>query len=923
MLRPLPRPALVLVLLGLTVLFSRCDLPTGGPDFGFETSLRAPLVFDKTFVFLGPSDTGYDALLDTTEASFDVFSVDAGDNTLFIEQELDDFDIGELDGVTRDFDLDPAAIAVSIGDLAQQSFSAAYEERLGIFVLDPGAGGQASGMEEGIPIIPMPGQDETELTLPNFLVPPSVNLLTLSDVELEAVTFTPDALDANGLLLELTNGLDAALTSATSDARPPTVTLLQDDQVLGTATFGYVAPGAAQTVRLDLAGQTLTRSDIAYRVDVGAGGQTDPLRMQPGAVRLGIDLQPMHYGTTTVSNIPVQDNIEIATTTVELASDDVDLAGLVAARGTVRVLLNNTMPIPADITALTVTNLDAVAGYAAGSTVFTTSGQRIPADGVLEIPVSLSQTPIAARVAVTVQATSPGSTSLATLDAASGLRVDLTGDVDVERVIFRPEAETFTQAGTIELDVDDVRFDDGDFVELKGGRLEIADLVNGLDLTLDETVLSVPGLRRAPYGPADSLVLRFAGTSDAPDALTFRRLERQSAPRTVAIDLAGLRIYPQDGALDYNVSATSETSTQLRTLQADQTLGTTVRATGLAVQEVQAIIEPFSVAVTEDVDADGRLDVLDAAEAQVSELDDLRDLSERAIDGLQLRGSAFTLNITTNLTTDAVLYGCILGFDAQDRPVYLSGRGALAVDAADSLVQAFAQGGAPVDAANLFRFVLEGSDDPDRPVTRTIVLDPSTTNVDDFISALPVRLHFVGKAVVQPEGGRARLREPYQLDAGLSASIPLSVEGRFTFADTVDADLSDLADLTDPSQDVTIGGASLELDYTNGLPVAVDARLEVLDAYGDVVVVLPRPERPALRLEAAPVDDDGLATGTSTERTELPVDAEELRQLARGQRIRLALGLATNPDQLARLRADDRLDVALKGRFDVTVQVRD
>ncbi|WP_243664586.1 hypothetical protein [Rhodothermus marinus] len=49
----------------LCLSLSRCEMPTGAPDFSFESSLQAPLLLEKTFVLLGPQE-GTDALIDTT-----------------------------------------------------------------------------------------------------------------------------------------------------------------------------------------------------------------------------------------------------------------------------------------------------------------------------------------------------------------------------------------------------------------------------------------------------------------------------------------------------------------------------------------------------------------------------------------------------------------------------------------------------------------------------------------------------------------------------------------------------------------------------------------------------------------------------------------------------------------------------------------
>ena len=63
-----------------------CDIPTESPDFSFTSSVRAPLILDKTFVLLGPDENGYEPLIDTTAGEFDtLFSSEASSKRLFCQ----------------------------------------------------------------------------------------------------------------------------------------------------------------------------------------------------------------------------------------------------------------------------------------------------------------------------------------------------------------------------------------------------------------------------------------------------------------------------------------------------------------------------------------------------------------------------------------------------------------------------------------------------------------------------------------------------------------------------------------------------------------------------------------------------------------------------------------------------------------------
>ena len=121
----------VLLIVG-AIWFSSCDLPTEAPSFDFTTSIGAPLLLDQTYVLIGPGETGHAALIDTTKTDLDtLFSVEPGNQTLFLNQELDEMEIGELDGVFGEIDLN--AIEVDLNYAAAYVKRGMLYERLGNF----------------------------------------------------------------------------------------------------------------------------------------------------------------------------------------------------------------------------------------------------------------------------------------------------------------------------------------------------------------------------------------------------------------------------------------------------------------------------------------------------------------------------------------------------------------------------------------------------------------------------------------------------------------------------------------------------------------------------------------------------------------------------------------------------------------------
>lgn len=925
MLGSFPRRTLSVWISGLFVLLSACDVPTTGPDFSFSTSVRAPLIFDKTFVLMGPSETGHEALIDTTDATFDaLFTVNDADQTIFIIQNLDDFEIGALDDVIPGFDMTPVAVTVSIGELARQSFSASFETQLDVFTLDPNDAPLPPELFTELPVLPDPVSGETNLTIPNFLVPPKVNLVTLNDLSLSAVRFTDETEGVNAFTLELINDLATeTLTSATNPADPATITLLQNGVEIGSGAFGFVAPGARATTRVSVAGQQLSTEDLTYRLDVGADGDVTPLLSNPGAVRVKTNLEPLRYGETVVTNMPAQSDIDFSQNELTISAEDVEFSGMVTREGEATITVTNTLPIMVRIEALDITNVDAVDRFPAGSTVLSTSGPEIPPGASADFPVDLSNVGIGTRVAISARASSEGADQTVTLKADQGLAFSFDGFVEIDRLSFTPDAETFNTDGIFDLDVDDVRFtSDADYVTLKSGALEISDLLNGLDLGLARVDISLPDFRLPPYGVGDTLVISFQGSFDNPEAFKYRKIDRNEGPRDISVDLSDVRVYPLDNQLTYHISATSEAAASTRTIDASDEISASIQVRDAEIGTVSAFIEPFATDVTDDANGDGQLDVLDDAEAALTSLDNLDDLADQDIDGLSFSGSEFTFNIQTNITTDLDLYAVLVGATSDGQTVFLSGKGPNAVSAADTMAAGFTAGGAPVRPEDMIRLSIEGAPVPGQTVTRTVVLDASNSNVDAFISELPQEVRYVGRALVQAGGGHDVLVEPFELSASIGASIPVNIGGDFSFSDVLDANLSDLSDLTDPTKDVLVEGAALRLSYENGIPLGLDARLEVLDALGEVTVAFPTEGNPALRLEPAKTDANGTAAEMRPGMVEIPVSEDELRRLSRGQQIRLVLGFETDPSgPSARLRTDDTVKLSLQGDFRFEVNV--
>ncbi|MDX1740212.1 MAG: hypothetical protein R3178_02925, partial [Rhodothermales bacterium] len=252
---------------------------------------------------------------------------------------------------------------------------------------------------------------------------------------------------------------------------------------------------------------------------------------------------------------------------------------------------------------------------------------------------------------------------------------------------------------------------------------------------------------------------------------------------------------------------------------------------------------------------------------------------------------------------------------------YLQGRSNLAVSPTDSLLQSFAIAGAPPTPDQMFVLPLSVRGTPGQPSTHSILLTDVNSNISEFVSTLPSTLRFVAKAVVGGQGTRIEVAQPSTIDLSVGMAIPLNVRGSFDLSRTESANLTSLADLTDPDADFTAESATLTLEYSNGIPIGLRTRLEFLDAAGSPTVSLPLEPEETLPLEAAPSNGDGYASGSSEGEIDFGLSDTELVDLARSENLRLVITFAAPDPSSGRIRASDTIRLALRGdfRFNVTV----
>jgi len=914
---------------GLLVLLvaGGCDLPTEAPAIDTETAIHAPLLAETTFSFLGGPASEHTPLLDTTRAGLDsLFSVEGGSRTVFVEQEVSDFGLGTIDGVldagARGLAADTTVSGsiVSGNPIVVQPVHAVAERLTGRF------DSPARKTTAPLPVSDDGSTVERAFPVGDLLEPPVTPVVDARGATIEWVRLGPGS--TNELTFTLTNGRPQGtpLTSGTSGEAPELALRTADgEDPLAFTAFGQgpIGPGESRTIVADVSGARLGRgTTIELRVE-----NSDEHDTLTTTARTGL-----RYKTTTLSD---PDRIDVALTADGVPTPGAGasrFAGLSIDRGALDVRLQNDLSFAIAVERLTVQNHGATVDMlpdalpALDLQLETDPSVRVGGGGEHKWTADLTGRGLARRVDLTVRGTPATTTGTVTLRADGRLTVVGTGTPEIDKMHFWPEGERLRDAGAVSLAGGPVTFERADdYVELADGILQIRELTNELGVGYDSLAIHFPGLRRPDanddgrrYAPGDSLTIAFV---EAPDGPFEFEAPGPGAVRSVSVATGPVRFVPDGNTLSYHLRATlnsvpDTTEQYLRTLRVKDELRAGLAMERLEVRAIRAIIRPFRFDVTPDADGDGRLDLADDAEARAAVFSNVRGLSRR-VEGLRLRDGRFTLSVETDLGTDTRLYGAVEGHH-RDGTRLLGGKGPQRVSSTDPVVGTFERNGTPLESARLLQFdVAEGP--PHELVTRSLTLTDDNADVDAFLARLPTRLRFVGTSRIA--GGRVDLRAPVQFDVGVGLRLPLSFEGDFTYRDALDADLSDLSALTDPSRTVSVASARLQVDYANDMPVGFDATLVARDEDGHRSLILPGKDE-ALALAGAPKTDEGTAAAAREGTLALDLTAEELRTLARAAQLRLRLRMHQQADgPAARVRADDTIRLSLSADVDASVRV--
>ncbi|MFB6277984.1 MAG: hypothetical protein ABEK75_00605, partial [Salinibacter sp.] len=340
-----------MVVAGL-MLLGACDTPSSGPSFETETGLNTPVVVNKTFTFLGGPESQNEPLIDTTTSQFDsLFTVAASDQSLSIEEDVSDFDVGSLDqaldeateGVGADTSISETVIQGN--DLATQNIDVnQFRQENGVPPLTP---------ENASP--PLAVGDTTVPFPPGLLSIPDFEVASIQADTVRSGTFTDstnvDGTAVNRITFELSNQGAVPRDLTDGNGNGPKIDILDETgTVIATADFGSdpVTPGETERETVGIEGTTLGKdSDLNLRV---VGSDTDP------EDELTVELSPLQYKEATLADI---EEAQVNVTESGLStrgSGESQFAGIRTQSGTLTLTVTNDLQFPVQIDSLILEN---------------------------------------------------------------------------------------------------------------------------------------------------------------------------------------------------------------------------------------------------------------------------------------------------------------------------------------------------------------------------------------------------------------------------------------------------------------------------------------------------------------------------------------------------------------------------------------
>jgi len=197
--------------------------------------------------------------------------------------------------------------------------------------------------------------------------------------------------------------------------------------------------------------------------------------------------------------------------------------------------------------------------------------------------------------------------------------------------------------------------------------------------------------------------------------------------------------------------------------------------------------------------------------------------------------------------------------------------------------------------------------------SESFLFTKDNSNIEDILSSKPVQVIYDVDALTHPDGDRSI--RGFITDSSfyrVKVLVDLPLQGSasdFVATDTVEVELDDFESLD---------SVELKLVAENTLPLAIDIQILFRDENGNTTEMLTDND---LRLiEAAPVDDEGMVTGSTDKTSFVPLDGPRLEALLAAKDLVLIATFSTtgNGDQPVLITNDQRLDIGIGAIFTIT-----
>jgi len=369
--------------------------------------------------------------------------------------------------------------------------------------------------------------------------------------------------------------------------------------------------------------------------------------------------------------------------------------------------------------------------------------------------------------------------------------------------------------------------------------------------------------------------------------------------------------------IDYNIFAITEDTqasaeSDSRLINSTDKLNAEVGLKDLAIREVYGIVQNRRVLLNRDVASDGATaELMNDVEAEVINIDGIDEISRR-LEGIEFTQASLNVFYQTNVNISTSVIAAFLGKDANGSEFFLKGEPGTPTEVLNSdQTEKLIQNGSPIAKENLIKFNIEGNQSPEDLLTMRF--DRSNSNITEFFNRLPVEIRFIGLADINKDGETGRITNPVEFSPTISLDIPLALRADgATFTDTTAANLNDLPG---PGDDSVLEEGALKIHYTNGIPLGVNMRLEMLDETGTSLTSLPLSGGLPIEFKAAQTGINGFTETATEDFTIISLNRDQLNLLNQTRDIRLTAGLSSSGTQEVRIRNTDDVSISITGNF--------